>query len=586
MILKKNRKFLKQLAEKQLPFDHIAFVKENLDLTLNYMRKDTTGVIIDEETQVIEEWQHQNNTSVLSANANRTFSNLEKLEWIKCSVDAIYFCEKYIKITSIDDGIVPFKMYDFQREMIRLFQNNLLSIACTGRQQGKTTTSGAFILWFAMFHGSKQCAVLANKADQAQEIMERIQTSYELLPVFMKAGVKIYNKRSTTFANNSKIFSGASSISAIRGKSISLLYWDEAAHTPNDIAFYESVFPTLSSGKKSRLIMTSTPNGARGLFHKIWIEHETNGFARIKVMWYEIPSRDEEWRRMMIAASSEEQFEQEHCCSFRGSQNTLLSAAALQAMVIHPPIQKKQNLKIYEEVNPEHNYVISVDVARGVGKDYSAFIVVDVSSKPFKVVATFRDNYIAPMRFPYIIESTAHHYNEAFVLVEINDIGGQVADTLYHELEYENTFMTHIDKRRITLGFGANATIGVRTTTSVKSIGITNIKTLLEEGHFEPRDEDIINEFGTFIPKGKSYEADKDCNDDMVMCCVLFGWMSTQAFFEDLINVSTRDILLSRWRDEMDNDFVPFGFVESEFGMFEGSSALDMDSEDNFWEGF
>jgi len=331
-----------QLTEKYAPFDMLDFYDQHIDLVHKFLRKKTDELeVLDqgEDGSLPEEWQYKNNANVIKAKTSRDYTVMQKLEWIKCSLNAVYFAKKYVRITSIDEGIIPFRMYEYQEDMIQLFQDNRLCIACTGRQQGKTTTSAAYILWFTMFHPTKEAAILANKADQAQEIMERIQMSYELLPIFLKLGMKTYNKRSMKFDNDSKSFSAASSASAIRGRSISLLYWDEAAHTPNDIEFYESIFPTLSSGKKSKMIMTSTPNGTRGLFYKIWEEHNQNGFARIRVTWDQIPSRDAAWAEAMIAASSEAQFRQEHCAEFRGSSNSLLSGSTLERLVTKAPIE-------------------------------------------------------------------------------------------------------------------------------------------------------------------------------------------------------------------------------------------------------
>ena len=568
----------KLLEEKYFPFDIDEVIDQHFDVLKKYLSKNTLKYEIDdlqfEDDEMPDSWKFLRNDSILSTvgarNKNKNLSLLHKLEYIKCSLDAVYFSRKYIKITSIDDGIIPFNMYKYQEDMIQLFQENRLCIAVTGRQQGKTTTSASYILWFSIFHDTKQSAVLANKADQAQEIMERIQVSYELLPVFIKPGVKVYNKRSMTLENGSKAFSGASSISSIRGKSISLLYWDEAAWTPNDFAFYESVLPTLSSGKKSKMIMTSTPNGSKGVFYKIWSEREFNGFASIKVTWDMIPSRDERWKQEMISASSESAFRQEHCCEFRSSQNSLIAVDKLERLVTQSPVEEIDDLKIYHYPKENHQYIATVDTSRGVGGDYHATIMIDVTTKPYEVVATYRNNTLSPLIYPSLIYNIATKYNDAQVLIEINDIGEQTANILYYDLEYENVLGTITEKNRQIIGFGHDAKMGVRTTTAVKAVGCSTIKTMIEKEQIIINDFETVNEFGTFVPKGRSYEADTGCHDDLVMCLVLFAWATTQKYFIELTDTDFRTSLLSEMNERAMESIAPFGIIENDFGEYTG----------------
>lgn len=361
------------------------------------------------------------------------------------------------------------------------------------------------------------------------------------------------------------------------------LYIDEAAFINNDVEFFESTYPVISSGKESRVIMTSTPKGQKGTFYKTWSESLAgkNEFKNMLVTWDMVPGRDEKWKQTQINNTSLEQFQQEFGCHFRGSQNSLLSSNTLETLIVQPVVQTYDRLKIYntpvynEETKQGHQYVICVDTSRGVGKDYSAFTVFDISTKPFEVVATFRDNYISPLRYPYVIENVAKKYNNAFILVEINDIGGQVADTLFHDIEYENIFSTESENRKTILTVCNPDSLGIRTNTSNKTIGISTIKTLIERGEIILKDASIIDEFGTFVAKGKSYEADKDCNDDMVMTCVMFGWLTTQKIFEELADASVKDRLVNRWKEEMNDEFVPFGVIDSDFGTFDGSAVLD-----------
>lgn len=309
--------------EKFCAFDVREFVRDNKELVFKYLSKNTYSVNVDDwnhEEQLNESWWYQGKEGLIRNGTKRQKKNLyttyQKLEWIKCSLDVIYFTKKYVKIISLDDGIIPFSLYDYQEDLLDLYQNNRFIISMQARQTGKTATTAAFLCWFSIFHQAKTSAVLAQKADQAQEILERVQMAYELLPCFLQDGVKTYNKRSMKLSNDSRIFSASSASSAVRGKSIALLYVDEAAFIPNDMSFYESTYPTISSGKESRVIITSTPNGTRGMFYKLWKESEAgiNSYVRKLVTWDQVPNRDEEWKQETINNSSEEQFRQEHEC--------------------------------------------------------------------------------------------------------------------------------------------------------------------------------------------------------------------------------------------------------------------------------
>lgn len=567
----------KQIESKFYPFDAIRFYDDNVDLVLKYLKKRTLRLVVSEETEIPEEWQYKLQPSVLSVSGSkkRQLGVLEMLEWIKCSLDPIYYCKKYITITLADGGLSKFKMFKYQEEMIELFEGNRFTVACLGRQLGKTTVVAAYLTYVAHFHETKQCAVLANKADQAQEIMERIQQSYESLPLFLKPGVRVYNKRSVTFWNKAKIFSGASSKSSVRGRSISILYWDEAAFTPNDNEFYESIYPTISSGKETKMILTSTPNGKRGVFYKLW-SSPNNGFAKIKAIWSDNPTRDEEWKEATIAATSPEQFAQEFCCDFRGSQHSLISSATMVDLFHIDPIRKNESgLKVYKPTQPNHIYFITCDVSRGIGGDYHAFTVIDITNKnEFEVVATFRNNKLSPLIYPTLIHNVAQEYNNAFILVELNDIGEQVANILYYDLEYENILMTVSENNRQTIGFSADSKPGVRTTTQVKSIGCSNLKTLVEKRKLLLNDDVIIDELANFVPKGKSFEADTGATDDLVMTLVLFSWATTQRYFMDMTDIDLRNKLLQDIEKMNYEDLAPFGIIENEFGEYTGDAHI------------
>jgi phage terminase large subunit-like protein len=583
------------------PFDIRQFVKDNRTLVKKYIRKNTYSVQVD-DVFLDASYYYQKNEQILNKKDKPEYTLMQKLEYIKCMRDCSYFTQKYIKIISIDDGVIPFNLYDYQHELLKKYQDNRFVITLQARQTGKTQTTAAYILWFNTFHDSKNTAILANRLPQAQEIMERVQMSYENLPNFLKKGVTEYNKRSMTFSNYSKIFCATSTSSSIRGKSVSLLYIDECAFLRDDMTFYESTYPTISSGKESRVIVSSTPNGARGLFYKLWTEstNNINKYVNHKVTWDMVPGRDNEWKEEQIANTSREQFDQEHNCLFRGSINSLIAGNVLARLPERTPIDVRDDLKIFEEpikadgedIKHDHIYVTVVDVSRGLGQDFSAFIVVDVTQVPYRIVATYRNNKISPVLYPTIINSTARHYNNSMVLVEINDIGEQVASILFDEYEYEDLLMTKSVKNRQTIWYGSECKLGVRTTTAVKAVGCSNIKTLIENDKIELNDKAVIDEFGTFVPKGNSYEADSGANDDFAMCCVLFGWATTQQYFKDMTDINTREELLKS-RDNNEG-LTPFGFIEREFDDLEeeqeynhfGISEGVVDHSDPFFDGF
>lgn len=528
-------------------------------------------------------------------NAKRAYVELELsdeqlAEFIKCRLDVHYFINTYIKTISIDDGIVPLKLYDYQLDLVQSFVDHRFNIALQARQSGKTTTVAAFILWYAIFHSSKNVAVLANKAMQAQEIVSRITTMLDWLPNFLKPGMLALNKRNLKFENGSNIFSAATSSASIRGQAVSLLYIDEAAFIPNDIEFYESTYPTITSGKNSRVIMSSTPKGARGLFYKLYTDAENgnNEFKHTKVTWDKVPGRDEAWKQETIRNTSEAQFLQEMECHFMGSQDTLIASRILQTLVYHNPEIDDGLMRIYKKPQEGRKYVCTVDTAEGVERDYSALSVIDITEVPYEVVAIYRNNKISPLLYPTLVENIARRYNMALVLCELNSVGHTVANILYHDYEYENMAMVGSRKGRQALGEGINMVPGVKTTQQTKAIGCSNMKTLIETGKLVVNDIDIIAELGTFVAKGKSFEADEGANDDLVATLFMFGWMTGQEFFKEYnardirVNIMKNDELLfesltpfgvsTKLQDEYEEYYKEFG-GDDDYG--HGTSFLD-----------
>jgi len=498
-----------------------------------------------------------------------SYTKEQVTEIIKCSQDPIYFIENYCQIVSLDRGLIPFKLYDCQKEKVHTILNNRKVILMEGRQQGKTITSAACILWYTLFQENKTVAILANKSSAAREVLSRYELMYEMLPIWMQQGVKTFNKGDIELENGSKVFTAATSTSGIRGKSVNWLYIDEAAIIPNNVAeeFFTSVYPTISAGTTTKILLTSTPLGYNH-FWKFWNEAEQglNGFVPMFIPYNRIPGRDEKWAAEQKAMLGELKFNQEVLCNFLGSSNTLINPDTIGKMSVKPYVYTKDGLDIFVEPEEEHIYMLVADTSRGVGGDYSAFTVLDITAYPYSVVAKYRNNKISPLLFPNIIYKVAKDYNKAYCLIEINDNGQQVADSLYMDLEYENVFFVGSNSKSgqyLSGGFSSGATLGVRTTKQVKRLGCTSFKSLVESTKLLIHDPDIINEISTFIEVRGTHKADEGYQDDLVMCLVLFAWATNELFFKDLTDTNLRKALYEEQFKQIEENLTPFGIIEN-----------------------
>lgn len=489
-------------------------------------------------------------------------------EWLKCSTDVVYFVKTYMKIVNVDRGLISFDPYDYQVEMLQAMQNERYCVFSTARQAGKSVTACAFILWYIIFNSDKNVALLANKAETAREILSKVQLAYQHLPKWLQHGVVEWNKGSFELENNSRVLATATSSDNIRGFSINLLFIDEAAFVSNWDEFFTSVYPTISSGKTTQVVLVSTPNGLNH-FYAIWQNavEGRNGYKNIMVRWDRVPGRDEKWKQNTLAGLNfdTQKFEQEFCVEFAGSSGTLIAGWKLKQLVHNIAIHEHDGLKMYEHPVKGNSYACVVDVSRGKGLDYSAFSIIDVTGMPYKQVCSFRNNLLAPVDYADIIHRVCKSYNNAFALVEINDIGGQVADLLHYDFEYENILYTESAGRvgkRITSGFGNNVDRGIRTTKSVKGTGCSILKLLIEQNQLIINDFDTISELSTFSRKGVSYEAESGKHDDTVMCMVLFAWLTDQSYFKDLTSINTLAMLREKTEEEITSDLLPFGFVD------------------------
>ena len=524
------------------------------------------------------------NPNLKKANTPVEFSADQISEFIKCKKNPVYFAKKYVQIVNLDEGLVPFQPYKFQEKLIKRFHKERFNICKMPRQTGKSTTVVAYLLHYAVFNDSVNIGILANKAATARELLGRLQTAYENLPKWMQQGIISWNKGSMELENGSKILAASTSASAVRGMSFNILFLDEFAFVPNHIAdsFFASVYPTITSGKSTKVIIVSTPHGMNH-FYRMWHDAEKgkNEYVPTDVHWSEVPGRNAKWKKQTIANTSEQQFKIEFECEFLGSIDTLISPSKLKALVYDNPLKKSAGLDVYHPMQDKHDYLITVDVARGVGEDYSAFVVVDITEFPHKVVAKYRNNEIKPMIFPNVIYEVARNYNNAFILCEVNDVGDQVAAILNFDLEYTNLLMCSMRGRAgqiVGQGFSGKKTqLGVKMSKTVKKVGSLNLKAMIEEDKLYFNDYEIISELTTFISKSNSFEAEDGCNDDLAMCLVIYAWLVAQDYFKELTDQDVRKRLYDEQKNQIEQDMAPFGFVSD--GLTEETSFVDPEGQ-------
>lgn len=533
---------------------------------------------------------YQNNPKLKASGVKIRYTEFQTEERIKCSMDPIYFMEKYIKIVHVDHGLIPFKMFDFQKKLVTSFAENRYTIGKLPRQCGKSTASVAFILWTVIFGPLQNIAILANKANTSKELLDKLQKCYENIPLWMQQGIVSWNRHSLEIENGSRVVAGATSSDAIRGNTFNIIFLDEFAFVPPHIAeeFFTSVFPTISSGDTTKLIMVSTPKGLNH-FHKFWVnankqkeDPSYNGYNPVEAHWSVVPGRDERWYKEQLAVLGPEKFDQEFGCEFLGSSATLISGSKLSMMSWIQPIHRSGNVDLYQQPIPDHTYVISVDSARGLNSDYSAFTVIDCTSMPYSVVAKYRSKIIESYVFPEVIHNVALYYNNAHLLIETNDVGKQVADMLHNDFEYEHIFSTQNIGRggqKLNSGFGRSGKLGVATSGPMKKIGCSNLKALIETDKLLISDANIVDELTTFVRKADTFMADDGKHDDLVMTLVLFGWLTSQPSFKELTDTDIRKRISADVQVGAMDQVMPFGHIS------DGTEKIvEIDTEGNVWE--
>ena len=522
-------------------------------------------------TKKLDDKAYLGNANIKAAGVESEYTKEQIKEYAQCVSDPMYFIKNYIKIVSLDEGLVQFKPYDFQENILNAVHKDRFVICKMPRQSGKSTTVISYLLHYILFNPDKNVAILANKLSTARELLGRLKLAYEHLPKWLQQGVVEWNKGSIILENGSKILASSTSSSAVRGGSFNLLFMDEFAFVPENVAdeFFNSVYPTISAGQSTKVLIVSTPKGLN-MFYKLWKDAEDgqNSYTPIEVHWSDVPGRDANWKKQTIRNTSPQQFRQEFECDFLGSVNTLIAPSKLKSLHYTRPKQEREDgLKVYYEPEPEHLYFMGVDVSRGQDLDYHAVTIVDVTSAPYKVVAQYKNNQLSPYLLPNLIYAMGKRYNDAYILTEVNDLGQEIVDILHNEFEYENLLVTSVRGRKGQVmdgGFGNYQTQqGVRMSPKVKKVGCTMLKEMIEQDRLVIEDFEIIQELSSFISKKGSYEAEVGHNDDLVITLVLFAWAATQNYFKDMTDINIREQLYKEKIEKMEEDLMPFGFIDT-----------------------
>ena len=537
-------------------------------------------------TKKLDDKAYLGNANIKAAGVESEYTKEQIQEYAKCVSDPMYFIENYIKIVSLDEGLVQFKPYSFQKNILDAVHNDRFVICKMPRQSGKSTTVISYLLHYVLFNPDKNVAILANKLTTARELLGRLKLAYEHLPKWLQQGVVEWNKGSIILENGSKILASSTSSSAVRGGSFNLLFMDEFAFVPENVAdeFFNSVYPTISAGQSTKVLIVSTPKGLN-MFYKLWKDAEDgqNSYTPIEVHWSDVPGRDDNWKKQTIRNTSPQQFRQEFECDFLGSVNTLIAPSKLKSLHYTRPKQEREDgLKVYYEPEPDHIYFMGVDVSRGKDLDYHAITIVDVTAAPYKVVAQYKNNELSPYLLPNLIYAMGKRYNDAYILTEVNDLGQEIVDIMHNEMEYENLLVTSVRGRKGQVmdgGFGSFQTQqGVRMSPKVKKVGCTMLKEMIEQDKLIIEDFEIIQELSSFISKKGSFEAEVGHHDDLVITLVLFAWASTQNYFKDMTDLNIRDQLYKEKIEKLEDDLMPFGFIDA------GPNDTEVDSEGNVWK--
>lgn len=525
---------------------------------------------------------YNGNSKLRRAYTQISMSQYEIDEFEKCMNDPIYFVKNYVKIVVLGKGLQPFNLYQFQEDMINTFINERFVICKIPRQSGKSITTVAFLLHSILFNNHYNVAILAHKGSAANGLLARLKLAYENLPTWLQSGIVEWNKGNIELENGSKIGAFATSADGLRSGSYDAILLDEFAFVPDNIAeeFFESTYPVISSGSNTKIIIVSTPKGMNH-FYTSWIraQKKLSDYIPIEVHWSAIPGRDQAWKEQTIRNTSAEQFKQEFETEFIGSSSTLISGSKITQLMslMENPIKKDGYIDIYHKPVEGHTYVLSADVAEGQELDYSCFSIMDVTTLPYVHVAKYRNNTISPLLYPTEIYRWAKEYNNAFVLVEINSIGLQVADILYNDFNYENMIrIKPATKTGQKMSAGNKKTnLGLKQSVQTKKIGCANLKTLIENDKIITHDIETISELTTFVINKSSYAAEAGKNDDLVMTLVNFAWLTSQSYFRDNVGQDIRKVLQQEQMNILDTEIMPMIMIDNGIDRFDNDRNMD-----------
>lgn len=544
-----------------------------------------------------EDSTYLNNPNLRGLNVPNEWSKDQLEEYFRCKNDIIYFVENYVKIISLDEGRVLFKPYDYQKKLLYRFDQYRNNVAVLPRQSGKSTVVAAFILHYILFNNQKTAAFLAHKANTAREILSRVKEAYEGIPKWMQQGVKKFNEGSIELENGSGCLAAATSSGSIRGFSINILFMDEVAHIPPNQfqAFFRSVYPTISSGKTTKIIMVSTPNGMNH-FYDIVVKAQKNAlepkppknrFRLTTATWKDVPGRDEQWARDEIANTSQEDFDQEQECVFLGASNTLIESVHLNRLMEHTKDVKAvdykfdQRMLIFKKPQEDHLYFATCDPSEGLNQDYSTVSVFDITQFPFEQVATFRCNKTSELLLAPLLSTIGRYYNNAHVLVESNK-GSVVLHSLNYEFEYPNIISTSVKTRK-------KSEFGLQMNKLSKRMGCSRLKEMIEDRKLQINDAVTVQELFTFVAGTNSYEAEEGSHDDMVMSLVIFAYYINSPdysmIFDDDVE-SFKQTFIANHIDQIQEDFPVEPVVDSGDDMsFFNPDEEDDEFSSNFFNG-
>lgn len=516
-----------------------------------------------------------NNLKIKPLGYKENYTEQQIEEIYKCKNDPIYFIQNYIKVISLDNSIIPFTLRDYQKKLINIVHKKRFTIAMMSRQSGKSTTVVSYLLQYALFNSNKRISLSAHNESLAQTLLSKIKTAYENLPSWLQQGVDVLNKNTFEFENGSTIVATATSAKTARGTSNNILLLDEFAFVEDHLAeeFYKSVYPSITQSKTAKIVIISTPNGMN-LFYKMWMDaiNKKNSYTPLKVTWKDVPTCNVPgWEETTKKNISSIDFAQEFECNFLGSTATLISAKVLSRIPVEAPIKSSDGLDIYEDYQKNHKYVMTVDPSNFMfnernKQDYSAFVIIDITDPPYRVVAKYRNNEITSSIFPEYVYKVGKQYKFPFLLCE-SDSNMSVGKAL-SELEYPELLLCSTVGGRggygqsVSHSFDSKRTnYGLAMSEKAKREGCIKLKDLIEANVLLFKDAEILNELFTFVPKKNSWGAAKAKHDDLVMCLVIFSWLTNQEYFKELIDIDIRKYMVNKQERQMNASLQLLGYV-------------------------